>query len=363
MEIGIIGLPKSGKTTVFNALTKGEAEIETYASATLTPNYGVAKVQDPRLSGLQTIFKPKRVIPAEVKYVDVAVPPGRGKGEGLGGELMSHLSKADALIHVVRSFTDERIPHIEGSIDPRRDIALMDLELVFSDLGIIERRLKRIEDSLKGAKSPERETLLREQALKSRIKSALEKEVPVRAQELSEEEAKVIENYQFLTAKPLLLVLNIGEEQLPQASSLEQELRSQYPQFQVAALCGKLEMELGQLEEADAEEFRSALGIEEPALERIIKLSYELLGLVSFFTTASGEVKAWTVRRNAPAPRAAGKIHSDMERGFIRAEVISHDDLMKCGGLAEARKQGLLRLEGKNYPVQDGDVITFLFSV
>ena len=220
MEIGIIGLPKSGKTTVFNALTKGKAETEAYSSGTLAPNYGVAKVEDPRLSGLETIFKPKRVIPAEVKYVDVAVPKGKGKGEGLSGELMSHLSKADALIHVVRSFTDERIPHIEGSIDPQRDIALMDMELAFSDLGIIERRLKRIEDSLKGAKSAERESLLREQALMSKMKSALESEVPVREQQLSEGEAKAIENFQFLTVKPLLVVLNIGEEQLPQASSL-----------------------------------------------------------------------------------------------------------------------------------------------
>jgi GTP-binding protein YchF len=363
MEIGIIGLPKSGKTTVFNALTKCEAEIEPYASSTLAPNYGIAKVQDARLSGLQTIFKPKKVIPAEVKYVDVAVPPGKVKGEGLSGELISHLSKADALIHVVRAFTDEQIPHIEGSVKPQRDIAIMDIELALSDLGIIERRLKRIEDSLKGAKSPEKDTLLREQALISRIKAALESEIPVRDQELNEDEAKLIENFQFLTAKPRLVVLNIGEEQLPQASALEQELCSQYPQFQVVAPCCKLEMELGQLEEADAEEFCLALGLEERALEHIIKLSYELLGLVSFFTTASGEVKAWTVHRNTPAPHAAGKIHSDMERGFIRAEVISYDDLMKCGSIAEARKQGLLHLEGKNYLVQDGDVITFLFSV
>jgi GTP-binding protein YchF len=262
----------------------------------------------------------------------------------------------------VRTFTDERIPHVEGSIDPQRDISIMDMELAFFDLGIVERRLKRIEESLKGAKASDREALLREQELVAKIKSDLEKDIPVREQEVAKE-PKLIENYQFLTSKPLLVVLNIGEDQLPQVSSLEQELRSKYPKFPVAALCGKLEMELGQLEEAEAEEFRSALGVKEPALERIIKLSYELLGMVSFFTTASGEVKAWTVRRDTPAPRAAGKVHTDMERGFIRAEVINYDDLMKCGGLAEARKQGLLRVEGKTYLVQDGDVITFLFSV
>ncbi len=361
MEVGIIGLPKSGKTTVFNALTKGKAETQAYALAT-APNLGIAKVRDHRLEGLQSILKPKRVIPAEVRYADVAIPRGV-RGEGLGGELMSYLTKTDALIHVVRAFTDERIPHIEGSIDPQRDISIMSLELIFSDLGIIERRLKRIEDSLKGASSPQRETLLREQDLMTWIRSALEREVWVEEQELSEEEAKIIEGYQFLTAKPLLVVLNISEEQLTQASSLEAELKSQFPRFQVASLCGKLEMELSQLDEADAKEFRTALNIKEPAVDRIIKLSYEVLGLVTFFTTASAEVKAWTVHQNTPAPKAAGKVHSDMERGFIRAEVISYDDLMRCGSPAEARKQGLLRLEGKNYLVQDGDVITFLFSV
>ena len=361
MEIGIIGLPKSGKTTVFNALTGGGAEPRAYPSATLVPNIGMAKVRDPRLDGLKAIFKPKRVIPAEVRYVDVAI--SRGRGEGLGGELIGYLSKADALIHVVRAFSDEQVPHIEGSIDPKRDIEIMNLELALSDLSIMEKRLKRLNDSLKGAKSPERETLLREQALMERIKSALEKEIPIAEQVVSEEEAKLIKNYQFLTAKPLLVILNIGEEQLSQASSLEMELSPHFPQFRLASFCGKLEMELSQLEEAEAKEFRSALGMEEPAVDHIIQLSYELLGLVSFFTTVSGEVKAWTVPRNTPAPQAAGKVHTDMERGFIRAEVISYNDLIKCGSIAEARKQGLLRLEGKNYLVQDGDVITFLFSV
>jgi hypothetical protein len=197
----------------------------------------------------------------------------------------------------------------------------------------------------------------------ARIKAALEKEVSIREQSLSEEEAKTMANYQFLTAKPMMVGINIGEEQLPQAASLEAKLGLSYPQFQIAALCGKLEMELAQLTEVEAEEFRSALGIKESALDRFIKLSHELLGLISFFTTASGEVKAWTIHRHTPASKAAGKIHSDMERGFIRAEVITYDEVIKCGSLAEARKQGSLRLEGKNYIVQDGDVITFLFSV
>ena len=359
MEIGIIGLPKSGKTTVFNCLTKGKAETDAFAPTTLKPNLGVAKVPEPRLLRLENILKPKRTVPTEVKYVDVALP----KGKELSGELLAYLSRVDALIHVVRVFLDERIPHSEGSIDPLRDIGTINLELAFADLAILERRLLRIEASLKGAKPPERENLLREQALMARIKAGIEEEVPVREQPLTKEEAKIIESYQFLTAKPLLVVLNIGEEQLPQASSLEEEVKSRYPQSAVAAACGKLEMELAQLSEAEAREFRSAMGVEEAMVDRIIRLSYELLGLISFFTIASGEVKAWTVPKGDPAPKAAGKVHSDMERGFIRAEVTSYDDLIKCGSLAEARKQGLLHLEGKSYIVQDGDVITFLFSV
>ncbi len=363
MEIGIIGLPKSGKTTVFNSLTKGKAETGAYTPASLEPNIGVAKVPDPRLSGLVAIFKPKRVVPAEVKYVDVAIPKGKGRGEGLSGELLAYLSKVDALIHVVRVFPDERVSHSEGSVDPLRDIGIMNLELAFSDLAILERRLKRIGDSLKGAKPLEREALLREQTLIERIRSALEKEVPIREQKLSREEAKMTESYGFLTAKPLLILLNIDEDQLSQVSFLEEKVKSQYPQFQATSLCGKLEMELAELSEAEAKEFRLAMGIEEAALNRIIRLSYELLGLISFFTTASGEVKAWTVLKNTPASKAAGKIHSDMERGFIRAEVTSYDALVKYGSPAEVRKQGLLHLEGKDYIVQDGDVITFLFSV
>lgn len=361
MEIGIIGASKSGKTTLFNSLTKGKADTSAFAPTSFEPNIGVAKVPDPRLEGLQAIFDPKRTIAAEVKYVDVAIP--RGKGRELGGELLVHLGKVDAFIHVVRAFSDDSIPHPEGSVDPTRDVDNMNTELAFSDLAIIERRLGRITDSLKGVKSTERETFLREQTLLSRINSEIEREVPVSEQPLTTEEAKLIENFQFLTAKPVLIVLNIGEDQMTSGASLEEELRSRYPAFQVAAICAKLEMELSQLSAPEAAEFRSALGVGEAATNRIIKLSYDLLGFISFFTIASGEVKAWTIRGGTPAVGAAGKIHSDMGRGFIRAEVIPYVELVKCGTLAQARKQGLLRLEGKTYVVQDGDVITFLFSV
>lgn len=361
MEIGIIGLPKSGKTTLFNSLTKGKADTLAFAPTTAQPNIGVAKVPDRRLEGLKAIFDPKRTVPAEVQYVDVAI--AKGKGKELGGELLVYLSKADGFIHVVRAFSDERIPHPEGEVNPARDIDSMNMELAFSDLAIIERRLLRIKDSLKGAKSVEREALLREQSLLSRIGSDLEKEIPVREQSLTREEAKMLENYQFLTAKPMLIVLNIGEDQLPQRASLEEELKARCPRWPVAAVCAKLEMELGELGEAEALEFRSAMGAGEAVTDRIINLSYQLLGLITFFTIVSGEVKAWTIHQGTPAVKAAGKIHSDMERGFIRAEVIPYVELTRCGSLPEARKQGLLRLEGKNYVVQDGDVITFLFSV
>ncbi len=360
MEIGIIGLPKSGKTTLFNSLTRGKAEIRAFAVSGVEPNVGVVKVPDARLEGLQVILKPKRLVPAEVKYVDVAISGDRR--EGLSGPVRSHLTKTDALIDVARAFTDEAIPS-SGGVDPWRDLGAVNAELVLSDLAIAEHRLERIGESLKGAKSPERENLVKEQTLVGCIKSSLENGVPVREQNLSKEEARMAESYQFLSNKPMLVVLNIGEEHLPEASSMEEEAKKRYPQFKFAAICGKLEMELTQLSDAEAAEFRSAMGVKEGAMARIVKLSYEILGMISFFSIASGEVRAWTVRRDTSAPRAAGKIHSDMERGFIRAEVVAYDDLVKCGSLAEAKKHGLLRLEGKNYIVQDGDVITFLFSV
>ena len=361
VDIGLTGLAKSGKTTIFNALTKGKAEIESQA-----PHLGIAKVPDPRIEMLASVLHPKRVVPAEVRYIDVgASVKGLVKDEAIGGQFLTQLSGVDAVMNVVRAFADETIPHIKGSVDVERDITTMDLELAFSDLAIIERRLERIETSLKGAKQPERQALLREQGLLMKIKAELENDVPIREIGLTAEETGAIANYQFLTAKPLLIAVNIGEEQLPQAVSLEAELNSHYSgaKRRVIALCGKLEMELSQLDDSAAEEFRTEFGIIESGLDRAIKLSYELLGLISFFTIASGEVKSWSIQKGTDTLRAAGKIHSDMERGFIRAEVVNYDELVKSGSLAEARKKGLLRLECKNYTVQDGDVITFLFNV
>jgi hypothetical protein len=312
---------------------------------------------------LEGIFQPKKTVPAEVSYIDIAGSiKGFGK-EGAGGELLNYLTTADALLQVVRAFEDDKVPHPEGSIEPKRDIASLDLELAFSDLAIMERRLEKLETSLKGAKAAERESYLKEQLLLQKIKAGLEKDIPVRLQGLAKEELKMLANYQFLTAKPMLAVLNIGEKQISQAAQLEAEISSLYPQFGVVALCGKLEMELAQLSDAEAREFRESMGLSKPALGRVIDLSYRLLGLISFFTTVSSELKAWTVPGETPAPKAAGKIHSDMERGFIRAEVISYSDLQNCGNVAEARKRGLLRTEGRDHIIQDGDIVTFLFNV
>jgi GTP-binding protein YchF len=287
------------------------------------------------------------------------------KEQVISGQLLNHLNPAEALINVVRAFTDDRIPHAEGSIDVERDIANIDLELAFSDLAILERRLEKIDISLKGAKQPERQGLVREQELVNKIKTNLEKDVPAREQGLSPDETKSIANYQLLSAKPRLIVVNIGEDQLPQAASLETELTSHYlrPNCCLITLCGKLEMELAQLDDSDAEAFRTEMSIEESGLDRTIRASYALLGLISFFSIASNEIRAWSIQNGTTALKAAGKIHSDMERGFIRAEVISYNDLVQCDSLAEARKKGLLRLEGKTYTIQDGDVITFLFNV
>jgi len=366
VNIGIIGLPQSGKTTIFNALTRGKVDTGSCAPKGLVPHIGIAKVPEPCLQILADMLQPKRVVSAEIRYIDVgASVKDLVTDEAISGELLTQLSTVDALINVVRAFTDERIPHIEGSLDVARDITTMDLELAFSDLTIIERRLKRIETSLKGAKPPERQGLLHEQEILMKIKADLDKDMPIRELRLTSDEARIITNYQFLTAKPLLIVVNIGEDQLPEAASLETELNARYsrPHSRVTTVCGKLEMELGQLDNSAAEEFRAGFGLTESGLDRITKAAYELLEIISFFTIASDEVKAWSIQNGTNALKAAGKIHSDMERGFIRAEVISYHDLVKCGGLAEARKKGLLRLEGKNYIVQDGDVVTFLFNV
>lgn len=362
MEIGIIGLPATGKTSVFLALTKGKVSL----GAGLSPNVGVARVYDPRLPVLQAIFKPRKTTYPEIKYIDMAAGfQAPAKDEGIGGEFLTHLSTVDALMHVVRVFDDPSVPHGEGQVDPERDIAAMDMELAFSDMAIIERRLQRIEVSLKAPKSLQRDLLLKEQALLQKIKANLEKETPLRDTDFSEEESKTIENYQFLTAKPLIIVLNIGENQLAQVPSLEEKICASHKGQKVGvfSVCAKLETELAQLPDEEGKEFRTSLGLKESPIDRIARISYELLDLISFLTVGADEVKAWTIKKGAVAVKAAGKIHSDLEKGFIRAEVIGYEDFIKCGTMVEAKKRGLLRLEGKTYVVQDGDIINVLFNV
>ena len=366
VDIGIIGLSKSGKTTIFNGLTKGKAATGGYSSKAASANIGMAAVPDERLYQLAEIFHPRKIVHAEVKYIDIGASLKElAVDKGIGGQLLNQLSTVDMLINVVRAFKDDSLPHPEGSLDIARDIEAMNLELAFSDLAILERRLERMEGSLKAAKAAERQVLLKEQETLNKIKTSLEKDIPIREIELAQDELKSISNFQFLTAKPLLTVVNIGEDQLQQAISMEADLNTRYakPKCRIIASCGKLEMELAQLGDEAMEDFRKELGMQESGLDRTIKVSYELLDLISFLTVGEDEVRAWPIKKSTEAVKAAGKIHTDIERGFIRAEVIHYTDLLKCKGLAEAKKQGLLRLEGKTYVVQDGDVVNYLFNI
>lgn len=365
MQLGIIGLARSGKTTVFNAVTRGSAQVGAYSAST-QPNVGVVNVPDERVDRLAEMYHPKKTTYATIQYVDFpAAGESFGKGEGPAGKFINELARTDALIHVVRAFEDETVPHPEVTIDPARDIATMDLELAFADLAIIERRLKRIETELRSMKPGERDALQRTKDVLERLKAGLEAEVPIREQGLSEEDYKALEGSQFLTSLPMLIIINIGDADLPRRAELEARYREQYqrPARDVAVFCGKFEMELNELSDEEAAEFRESAGVTESGMANAIRMSYQLLGLISFLTAGPDECRAWTVAAGATAPEAAGKIHSDLRRGFIRAEVVKFDDLMAAGSEAEAKKRGLLRTEGKNYVVQDGDILNILFNV
>ena len=365
MQLGIIGLARSGKTTVFNAVTRGSAQVGAYSSST-QPNIGVVHVPDDRVDRLAEKYHPKKTTYATIQYVDFpAAGESFGKGEGPAGKFINDLARMDALIHVVRAFDDESVPHPDGSIDPARDIEAMDLELAFADLAIIEKRLQKLETELRSMKAGERETPQRLKDLLLRLKAGLESDQPIRAQTISDDEWKLLEGSQFLTALPLLVILNIGERDLPGRAELEAEYRERHhgPRRDISVFCGKFEMELNELGEDEAAEFRAAAGVTESGMAGAIRMSYSLLGLISFLTAGPDECRAWTVEAGSTAPEAAGKIHSDLRRGFIRAEVIRFDDLMAAGSEAEARKKGLLRTEGKQYVVQDGDILNILFNV
>ncbi|GAB4330021.1 MAG: redox-regulated ATPase YchF [Dehalococcoidia bacterium] len=363
MQLGIIGLPRSGKTTIFNAVTRGSAKVGAYSTQ---PNVGVVTVPDERVDRLAEIYRPKKKTYATIEYVDFpAAGESFGKGEGVAGKFLNELQRMDALIHVVRAFQDDAVPHPEGSVDPHRDIQLMDLELAFADLGLIERRLSRMETEMRSMKAGERTALQPLHDLLARMKAGLEAEKPIRAQGLSPDDWRLLEGSRFLTAVPLLIILNIGEDDLPRRQAIEEEFRARYAgdSCDVAAMGGKFEMELNELSDDEAAEFREATGITESGMAEAIRLSYRLLGLVSFLTVGPDECRAWPIPRGSTAPQAAGKIHTDLQRGFIRAEVVRYEDLIACGSEAEARAKGLMRTEGKEYVVQDGDVLHILFNV
>lgn len=365
MELALIGLQKSGKTTVFNALTGGHAQTSAFAGGKLEPNIAVVKVPDPRVEKLAEIYKPKKVTHATVKYIDVAGigretdSPERGVPEAL----LQYVSTADALLAVVRGFEDD----FHGPAHIAHDVETLHLELIFSDLAKVENRIPRIERALPKLSGKEKEQHQLELHALQKIKPLLEQNLPVRAAELTPEEVKLLRGFQFLTAKPIMYLLNVGEKDLSRGEELARQLEAKgitdQPRTMTAWIAGEVEMEIAQLEGEDREAFLRDYGIAQPASERIIAKSYELLGYISFLTVGPDEVRAWTIPAGALAPQAAGAIHSDFERGFIRAEVVPYEELIRHGSFANAKKLGLCRLEGKNYVVQDGDVINFLFSV
>ena len=355
MRLGIIGLPQSGKTTLFNALTRSTQP--TGATGKIEIHTGVVDVPDRRVDRLAEMFKPKKTIYAKVTYVDIAGLDGSAGKAGISGALLNQLSQMDGFIQVVRVFEDENVPHVHNSGDPARDIQIMESELVLNDLIQVERKLERLQEEKKKGAGREKGLIEREQMLFERLHQTLLSEIPLRDIEIDTEEDKLLSGFGFLSRKPMLIVLNLAEGQT--APQIE------YPHqhSMVTALQGKLEMDIAQLPPEEAEMFLAEYNIEEPSLNRMIRLSYELLGLHSFFTAGEDECRAWTVHKGATAPEAAGEIHTDLQKGFIRAEVVAFDDLVTLGSMHEAKMHGKLRMEGKEYVVKDGDVINILFNV
>jgi ribosome-binding ATPase len=366
VQIAIVGLAASGKTTVFNTLTRGHAETGGYGALTL--NVGVVKVPDARLDRLAELFKPKKIVHADVTYVDLPAPPASSEGhvgtEELPAEHLARLRESDALLHVVRAFEDASLPHASGSVDPARDLEQLDLEFILADLAMVDRRLERLGSSGRHGTPAEREANEREEEVLRRLKPELEAGRPIRDAGLSEDDAKRVRGFRFLTEKPVLVLLNVGEGDLAGAPALAARIGAAYEheQAMVEHLSAKIEMELGELDPADAATFMEELGIAESGLERVIRLSYQLLGLISFLTAGPDEVRAWPIPAGSTAVDAAGTIHTDLAKGFIRAETVAYEDLLKLGSMAEARKAGRLRSEGRTYRVADGDVVEILFS-
>ena len=363
MKLGIVGLPNVGKSTMFNSITKAGAECANYPFCTIEPNVGVVPVPDERLDKLSEMYKPQKTTHAIVEFVDIAgLVKGASKGEGLGNKFLSHIRETDAIVEVVRCFKDGNVVHVDGSVNPIRDIETINLELIFADIETINKRLDKARKNLKADKKYQLEIDLLE-----KIKNNLENGNSARVMEFNEEEQILVNDMFLLTTKPILYIANISENQIENMENDEMVLQvkeyAKKEKAEVIPLCVKIEEELSGLDDKDKNEMLEALGLEESGLDKVIKKSYDLLGLMSFLTAGEPEVRAWTIKKGTKAPQAAGKIHSDIERGFIKAEIVSYEDLIKEGSMLSAREKGLVRSEGKEYVMQDGDIVLFKFNV